>query len=65
MPTVIVLDVSLSMRRPVTGANFGENIQNEQFSRHNLAVYGINTILNYLQAHSKLEFVSLVTIILF
>lgn len=62
MPTVIVLDVSLSMRRPVSGGNFGENLQSEQFSRHDLAVYGINTILNYLQTHSKLEFVSLVII---
>ena len=60
MPTIIALDVSLSMRRPVVGANTGEGPQSEQLTRHHLAVQGINTILQYLQTHSKLEFVSLV-----
>lgn len=60
MPTVIALDVSLSMRRPVVGANVGEGLHSEQLTRHHLAIHGINTILHYLQTHSKLEFVSLV-----
>lgn len=59
MPTVIALDVSLSMRRLVLGGDTKENLLNEQ-TRHHLAIHGINTILNYLQNHAKLEFVSLV-----
>lgn len=54
MPTVIALDISLSMRRQVICE------QNEQLTRHQLAVHGINALLNYLQTNSKLEFVSLV-----
>ncbi|XP_014209517.1 integrator complex subunit 14 isoform X2 [Copidosoma floridanum] len=60
MPTVIALDVSLSMRRLVVGASVNENVPNEQLTRHQLAVHGINTILHHLQNHSKLEFVSLI-----
>ncbi|XP_043282528.1 integrator complex subunit 14 [Venturia canescens] len=61
MPTVIVLDVSLSMRRPVTGFASNDALASEQQStRHSLAVHGINLLLNYLQANSKLEFVALV-----
>lgn len=60
MPTVIALDVSLSMRRPVTGFGGNDASQGEQLTRHNLAVQGINLLLNYLQINSKLEFVSLV-----
>ncbi|KAG8039195.1 hypothetical protein G9C98_003502 [Cotesia typhae] len=59
MPTVIALDVSLSMRRPVISTGIDAS-QNEQLTRHHLAVQGINTLLNYLQVNSKLEFVSLV-----
>lgn len=60
MPTVIALDVSLSMRRPVISTGIDAS-QNEQLTRHHLAVQGINTLLNYLQVNSKLEFVSLVS----
>ncbi|XP_012277266.1 integrator complex subunit 14 [Orussus abietinus] len=60
MPTVIALDVSLSMRRPVQGNISADNSQNEQLTRHHLAVQGINALLYYLQVNSKLEFVSLV-----
>ncbi|XP_066599693.1 integrator complex subunit 14 [Prorops nasuta] len=60
MPTVIALDVSLSMRRLVAGGSNNDNSTNEQFTRHHLAVHGINILLQYLQANSKLEFVSLV-----
>lgn len=57
MPTVIVLDVSLSMMRPVGLSENGEGT----FTRQNLAVHGINTLLDYLAVHSKLEFVALVS----
>ncbi|XP_035733995.1 integrator complex subunit 14-like [Vespa mandarinia] len=62
MPTVIALDVSLSMRRPVTIGSTGnsDNSQSEQLTRHHLAIHGINALLHYLQTNSKLEFVSLV-----
>lgn len=60
MPTVIALDVSLSMRRPILGSVSTENNQNELLTRHHLAVHGINALLHYLQANSKLEFVALV-----
>ncbi|XP_012262128.1 integrator complex subunit 14 [Athalia rosae] len=62
MPTVIALDVSLSMRRPVVGS-VGANdssLQGEQLTRHHLAVQGINALIDYLQVNSKLEFVALV-----
>ncbi|XP_012151504.1 integrator complex subunit 14 isoform X4 [Megachile rotundata] len=60
MPTVIALDVSLSMRRPILNNGSNENNQNEQLTRHHLAVHGINALLHYLQVNSKLEFVALV-----
>ncbi|CAB0037129.1 unnamed protein product [Trichogramma brassicae] len=59
MPTVIALDVSLSMRRVVVGTTAYEGIPGEQLTRHHLALQGINTILHYLQNNSKLEFVAL------
>lgn len=62
MPTVIALDVSLSMRRPVLGNGTNENNQTEHLTRHHLAVHGINALLHYLQANSKLEFVALVSL---
>ncbi|XP_049787030.1 integrator complex subunit 14 [Schistocerca cancellata] len=55
MPTVIVVDVSLSMTRPVALPESGE-----VYTRHNLAIHGINTLLDYLAVHSKLEFVALI-----
>jgi hypothetical protein len=56
MPTVIVIDVSLSMTRPVFLPETGET-----HSHQHLAVCGINILLDYLAVHSKLEFVSLVS----
>jgi hypothetical protein len=56
MPTVIVIDVSLSMTRPVFLPGTGET-----YTRQHLAVCGINVLLDYLAIHSKLEFVSLVS----
>ena len=61
MPTIIVLDISLSMRRTVIAANGIDSLSNEP-TRHHLAVCGIHTLLQYLQSHCKLEFVSLVKI---
>ncbi|XP_051166296.1 integrator complex subunit 14 [Leptopilina boulardi] len=60
MPTMIALDVSLSMRRPVPGASSTDTLPSEQLTRHHLAVQGINVLLDYLQTNCKLEFVSLV-----
>lgn len=59
MPTIIVLDVSLSMIRPVPGQTGDEAI----ISYHQLAVQGINQFLDYLTSTSKLEYVSLVSTI--
>lgn len=55
MPTVIVLDVSLSMSRPVTVCSSGE-----EFQRRHLAIHGINTLLNFVSVNAKLEFTSLI-----
>lgn len=63
MPTVIALDVSLSMRRVVLASGANDTLPNEQLTRHHLAVHGINALLHYLQVNSKLEFVSLVSLI--
>lgn len=54
MPTVILLDVSLSMTRPV---QIGEGF--ETITRKQLAEIGINAFLDHLSIHSKLEFISL------
>ncbi|KAJ8925819.1 hypothetical protein NQ315_009669 [Exocentrus adspersus] len=53
MPTVILLDVSLSMTRPVQLSDGTESI------RKQLAEIGINAFLDHLSVHSKLEFISL------
>ena len=53
MPLAIALDVSLSMSRIITE-------DSEEYQRKQLAVHGINLLLDHLNAHSKLEFVSLV-----
>ncbi|KYQ58729.1 UPF0464 protein C15orf44 like protein [Trachymyrmex zeteki] len=60
MPTVIALDVSLSMRRrgSMIGNEYSPNY--ESLTRHQLALHGINTLLHYLQVNSKLEFVSVI-----
>uniref|UniRef100_A0A1Y9HAP9 Integrator complex subunit 14 n=1 Tax=Anopheles farauti TaxID=69004 RepID=A0A1Y9HAP9_9DIPT len=65
MPTIIALDVSLSMTRPIpnqssntgsSGTGSSENV----LTYHQLAVQGINYILDYLSKHARLEFVSLI-----
>lgn len=55
MPLAIVLDVSLSMSRLVSPPE-----EVEEYQRKHLAVHGINILLDHLNVHSKLEFVSLV-----
>lgn len=56
MPLAIVLDVSLSMSRIVNSPE-----EAEEYQRKHLAIHGINVLLDHLNAHSKLEFVSLVS----
>lgn len=56
MPTVILLDVSLSMSRPVPTPDTSES-----HTRFTLATAAINTFLDYLCVHAKLEYVALVT----
>ncbi|KAL1398986.1 hypothetical protein pipiens_008550 [Culex pipiens pipiens] len=62
MPTIIAVDVSLSMTRPVpvagaTAATGGAG--DEGLTYHQLAIQAVNGILDYLAKHSRLEFVSL------
>ena len=59
MPTVFLLDVSLSMNRTLPGAVVTSPVPDTSTYRH-LAVRGINSMLDYLAANNKLEFVSLV-----
>ena len=59
MPTVLLLDVSLSMSRTVPGAALSSPAADTNTYR-NLAVHGINSMLDYLTASNKLEFISLV-----
>ncbi|KRT78491.1 hypothetical protein AMK59_8028, partial [Oryctes borbonicus] len=54
MPTVILLDLSLSMTRPV------QLPENCETTRKQLALSGIKTFLDTLSIHSKLEFISLI-----
>ena len=55
MPTVIALDVSLSMSRPVVIPDC-----TEEYQRKHLAIHGINSFLDFLSNNFKLEFTSLV-----
>jgi len=59
MPTVLLLDVSLSMNRTVPGTAVSSPVADMNTYRH-LAIRGINSMLDYLAANNKLEFVSLV-----
>ncbi|XP_059049229.1 integrator complex subunit 14 isoform X2 [Achroia grisella] len=56
MPTVLLLDISLSMSRPVPTSDSTEN-----HTRLTIASSAINTFLDYLSVHAKLEYVALVT----
>ncbi|XP_075982470.1 integrator complex subunit 14 [Anticarsia gemmatalis] len=56
MPTVLLLDVSLSMSRPVPTSD-----TTDTHTRFTIATTAINTFLDYLSVHSKLEYVALVS----
>lgn len=56
MPTVILIDVSLSMSRPVPTSD-----TTETHTRHTIATAAVNTFLDYLNVHAKLEYVALVS----
>lgn len=53
MPTVVLMDVSLSMTRPVTLEG------NEDFQRKNLAVHGLNMLFEHMASNYRLEFTAL------
>ncbi|XP_070542502.1 integrator complex subunit 14-like [Ptychodera flava] len=54
MPNIILLDVSLSMARPLPPTDGGE-----EYQRRHLAQHGITSLLDYMATHSRLEFTSL------
>ncbi|KAK7501745.1 hypothetical protein BaRGS_00007176 [Batillaria attramentaria] len=56
MPTIIALDVSLSMSRPVPMSD-----SSEEYQRRHLAVHGINTLLDFISVNARMEFTSLVS----
>uniref|UniRef100_A0A1I8PBR1 Integrator complex subunit 14 n=1 Tax=Stomoxys calcitrans TaxID=35570 RepID=A0A1I8PBR1_STOCA len=56
MPTIIALDVSLSMIRTIPGRS-----EENAITYHQLAVKGISQLLEYLSNLSKLEYVALLT----
>lgn len=53
MPTVVLMDVSLSMTRPVSLE------ANEDFQRKNLAVHGLNMLFEHMASNYRLEFTAL------
>uniref|UniRef100_A0A3Q2NXC9 Integrator complex subunit 14 n=1 Tax=Fundulus heteroclitus TaxID=8078 RepID=A0A3Q2NXC9_FUNHE len=53
MPTVILMDVSLSMTRPVSLDGI------EEFQRKNLAVHGLNMLFEHMASNYRLEFTAL------
>lgn len=54
MPTVVLMDVSLSMTRPVSLEG------SEEFQRKNLAVHGLTMLFEHMATSYRLEFTSLV-----
>ncbi|XP_033634370.1 integrator complex subunit 14-like [Asterias rubens] len=63
MPTVILLDVSLSMTQPVSstdGGSSNSSSSSEPITRRQLAEAGLNTLLDFIAANNKLEFTTLV-----
>ncbi|XP_067091126.1 integrator complex subunit 14 [Osmerus mordax] len=54
MPTVVLMDVSLSMTRPVSLDG------SEEFQRKNLAVHGLTMLFEHMATNYRLEFTSLV-----
>ncbi|KAF4091587.1 hypothetical protein AMELA_G00038630 [Ameiurus melas] len=54
MPTVVLMDASLSMTRPVSLEG------TEEFQRKNLAVHGLTMLFEHMATNYKLEFTALV-----
>jgi len=65
MPTVVILDVSLSMCRPVLAnlPNMTPILDEDVPTRGKLAVEAINQFLDHVSNHCKLEFVSFVSLL--
>lgn len=61
MPTIIALDVSLSMTRFIPAAS-NSAITDEKLTYHQLAIHGIRDFLNHLAKYSRLEYVALVSV---
>lgn len=55
MPTVVLMDSSLSMTRPVSVEG------SEEFQRKNLAVHGLTMLFEHMATNYRLEFTSLVS----
>lgn len=53
MPTLVLMDVSLSMTRPVSQDG------SEEFQRKNLAVHGLNMLFEHMASNYRLEFTAL------
>lgn len=53
MPTVVMMDVSLSMTRPVVVES------SEEFQRKNLAIHGLTMLFEHMATNYRLEFTAL------
>lgn len=64
MPTIVVLDLSLSMLRPASRVPTPNNVDSDAATENttllDLAKIGVRSFLNHLEKNSKLEFVSLI-----
>lgn len=60
MPTIILLDVSLSMIKPAFLPSDGTTIGDDEITRRDLAQTGLNHLFDYIAAHDKMEFTALV-----
>lgn len=56
MPTVIILDTSLSMCRPVLTSHPSESLKVKD-----LAIHGLSRLLDYMTNNCKLEYAALMT----
>lgn len=59
MPTVVLLDRSLSMRRPAGGASSGSSDAQDEETLHGLACKGLEWFFNYMHEYYSLEYTSL------
>ena len=58
MPTVVLLDVSLSMTKPVSAPIPDSNV--EETTRRHLAQIGLSHLFDYIALNDKLEFTAFV-----